>query len=137
MKDASSYAFHHFGLAVKDFKASLAFYEHQGYRCTEPIIDPIQGVELIFCKSDRLPDIELIKPVDPDAPPLAKFLAKNNEIIYHVCYEVDNIEKVPTELFSENRVFCVGKPQPAVLFDNRLVSFYYIRDVGVIELLQR
>jgi methylmalonyl-CoA/ethylmalonyl-CoA epimerase len=57
--------------------------------------------------------------------------------MYHYSYEVDSFEEVEKELKKSFRVFNVSKPKPAILFDNRLVSFYYIIGVGLIELLLR
>jgi len=127
--------FHHYGLAVKDFSKALTFYQQLGYDCTEPVIDFLQNVELVLCTSKNYPTVELVKPIN-DKSPIINYLNKCNEMIYHICYEVEKIEDVK-KLFPNNRVFCTSKPKPAVLFNNRLVSFYYINDVGLIELLQK
>ena len=127
--------FNHLGLAVKRFSDALAFYKNLGYHCTDPVIDSLQNVEIILCTSVKFPTVELIKPIN-DKSPINNYLNKCNEMIYHICYEVEKIENVK-KLFPNNRVFCTSKPKPAILFDNRLVSFYYINDVGLIELLQK
>lgn len=132
----SRIAFHHFGLAVKSFSKAAAFYENLGYRVPSPVFDPLQNVELILCTSEAQPAVELVKPVGDDTP-VTNYLSKNNEMIYHTCYEVDEIEQDIKTLFQANRAICVSKPKPAVLFDNRLVSFYYVSNVGLIELLER
>lgn len=132
----NSIVFHHFGLALKDFYKAVLFYKNLSYQCTKPIVDPFQNVELVFCTSPIFPSVELVKPVN-DQSPIINYLSKNNEVIYHLCYEVDDIEKDINKLFSISRVICVSKPQPAILFDNRLVSFYYINNVGLVEILQK
>ena len=128
-------SFHHYGLAVKHFSKALSFYQQVGYDFTEPVIDLLQNVELVLCTSKNYPTVELVKPIN-DKSPIIMYLNKCNEMIYHICYEVEKIENVK-KLFPNNRVFCTSKPKPAILFDNRLVSFYYINDVGLIELLQK
>ena len=128
--------FHHFGLAVREFSKTVNFYKNLGYKCIGPIIDQTQNVELILCTSNLHPAVELIKPIN-DNSPIINILNKHNEMIYHVCYEVDNIENDKNILFANCREICVSKPKPAILFDNRLVSFYYVNDVGLIELLQK
>ena len=127
--------FHHFGLAVKNFSKSIQFYKNLGYHLTEAIVDPLQNVELVFCTHKIHPSIELVKPINSDSP-IMNYLIKNNEIIYHTCYEVINITEGINLLFPNIRVFCVSKPKPAILFNNRLVAFYYVNNVGLIELLQ-
>ena len=99
------------------------------------MIDPLQNVELVLCTSKIYPAVELVKPINKKSP-ITNYLNKNNEMIYHICYELDDIQELEI-LFSKNRAICVSKPKPAILFDNRLVSFYYIRDVGLIEILQK
>ena len=128
--------FHHFGLVVKKFQKALLFYENLGYQCTDPIFDPLQNVELILCSSEEYPAVELVKPIN-DKSPVSNYLSKINEMIYHTCYEMDDIEKDVGLLFSDNRAICASKPKPAILFNNRLVAFYYVNDVGLIEVLQR
>jgi methylmalonyl-CoA/ethylmalonyl-CoA epimerase len=128
--------FHHFGLAVKDFTNSINFYSNLGFACSKPIIDEFQKVELILCTSDRFPAVELIRPINSESP-IYNFLKKNEEIIYHTCYEVSNPETNVGMLFSKNRAICISKPKPAILFANRLVSFYYLPQVGIVEILNR
>ena len=132
---SSAIRFHHFGLAVKQFSDSLRFYNNLGYDCTKPVTDPLQNVELILCTSEHYPTVELVRPVN-DKSPIINYLNKSNEIIYHICYEVNSIENVK-ELFSDSRAICVSEPKPAILFDNQLVSFYYIKNIGLFEVLQK
>ncbi len=128
--------FHHFGVALKNFPKALTFYKNLGYKFTKPIIDPLQDVELVLCTSSKFPTVELVKPIS-NRSPIINYLSKNNEMIYHICYELDDIDKDIKRLFHNSRTICVSKSQPAILFDNRLVSFYYINDVGLIEILQK
>ena len=130
-----SITFHHFGLAVHEFSKALKFYKNLGYECTEPVFDPLQNVELILCTSSVFPAVELIKPVNEQSP-IVNYLAKNNELIYHMCFELSNFSEDVKKLFAENRAICVSSPKPSTLFDNRLVAFYYTQDVGLIEILQ-
>lgn len=132
----SSIKFHHYGLAVSDFTNALKFHNNLGFTCGEPIIDELQKVELIMCVSDDFPSVELVKPINEKSP-IINFLKKNSEIIYHVCYEVEDPKADVEKLFSNNRAICVSKPKPAILFNNRNVSFYYMKDVGLVEVLEK
>ena len=128
--------FHHFGLAVKDFANAIKFYTNLGFKCSQPIIDELQKVELILCTSNQFPAVELIKPLSNESP-IFSFFKNNNEIIYHTCYEIDNSGNNLEILFNKNREICISKPKPAILFNDRLVSFYYLPDVGIIEILNK
>jgi methylmalonyl-CoA/ethylmalonyl-CoA epimerase len=130
----NSIKFHHFGLAVKTFENALNFYKNLNYLCTSPIIDKQQNVELILCTSKIFPSVELIRPIN-NRSPITNYLKTSNEITYHTCYEIDNVDDIKF-LFLNNRAICRSKPQPAILFENRLVSFYYLPNVGLIEILQ-
>ena len=99
-------------------------------------IDLNQNVRAILCKLDKLPSVELVKPLDHNSP-LKKYIKKNNEIIYHVCYKVDISKISITDLFINNNYLCESDPKPAFLLNNRNVSFYYLKDVGLIEILEK
>ena len=111
-------------------------YSNLNYDFSKPIADKIQNVELIMCTSKVFPSVELIKPVNKKSP-INNYLSKNNEIIYHTCYEIENYKEGIKKLFSKNKAICISKPKPAILFNDRLVSFYYVEDVGIIEILQK
>ena len=48
-------------------------------------------------------------------------------------------EKIfPKESQKKNlKTVVISSPKPAILFNNRLVAFYYVEDLGVIEVLQK
>ncbi len=128
--------FHHYGLALKSFAEAKTFHKNLGYSLSNEVHDKLQKVRLIICESKVFPAVELVKPADINSP-INNYLSKNNEIIYHVCYEIDKRHISISELFSKNRYICVSKPKPAILFNNRLVSFYYINNLGLIEILEK
>lgn len=126
-------SFHHFGLAVKRFDEAIRFHENLGYKVGNRAEDPLQKVELMMLHSTAMPDVELIKPISEESP-INGYLKKSNEIIYHVCYEV-NSEEEQRHLLSTGRALCISQPKPAVLFGGRPVSFFYVKNVGIIEIL--
>lgn len=134
--------FHHYGLALKKFDSAVEFHNNLGYKCSKPIVDPLQKVELILCTSDKNPTVELVKPIS-DQSPINNYLKNYNEMFYHVCYEIDNFEKCIEKIFPKEsqkknlKTVVISSPKPAILFNNRLVAFYYVEDLGVIEVLQK
>jgi len=127
--------FHHFGLAVTGFERAITFHKNLGYTIEDPIIDEIQNVRIIMCRSTKFPDVELITPIN-ELSPVNNYLKKSSEIIYHVCYEVDSIKNDLKYIIAGCKSYCVSKPKPAILFNNRNVTFYYIIGVGLIEVLE-
>lgn len=129
--------FNHLGIAVKNFNKCLKFYTSLGYRNSKPTIELNQNVEIIMLISDLMPNIELVKSINEESP-VNNLLKKNNENIYHICYEVENLQEVLKLIKkSVGRIICVSKPKEAIIFNNRLVSFYYIKDIGIVEFLEK
>ncbi len=127
--------FHHIAIAVKSFEKSINYYKSLAYNCTQVIYDPIQNVELVFCYSNLMPNVELVKPFDENSP-IVNLLQNKDTIIYHQCYQTNNLSKAIEYLQRENKVFCISKPKPAILFNNKNVSFYQVPNVGLIEMLE-
>ncbi len=127
--------FHHYGLAVSSFEKAVQFHSNIGYKFGSAVIDHLQNVELIMSEAPPgFPNIELIKPLN-ESSPINNYLKKNDPIIYHVCYEIENTQDFK-KLFSDSRYVCVSKPKPAILFNGSMVSFYFIKNVGLIEIVQ-
>jgi methylmalonyl-CoA/ethylmalonyl-CoA epimerase len=134
----SSLDLHHIGIAVRSFERSLAYYSLLGYeRVNDSIVrDELQFVDLIMLTHKLQPDIELVKPYSSTSP-VNKYLKDHGISIYHFCYEVEDFESTIKDLKSKFRIFNVSKPKPAILFNYRPVTFYFIHEVGLIELLQK
>jgi methylmalonyl-CoA/ethylmalonyl-CoA epimerase len=129
--------FHHIGIAVKEFDQAVSYYQSLGYKKQNHDIvrDELQRVDLILLKHITQPDVELVRPIDEKSP-INNYIKNSDAVMYHTCYEVESFSRVINELKKNFRVFNVSKPKPAILFNNRLVSFYYIYGVGLIELLK-
>ncbi|MDY3506265.1 VOC family protein [Riemerella anatipestifer] len=128
---------HHYGFATKSIDKSLKEFEKIGYTATsEKIIDPIQGVELLFIGNDTSHLIELVSPLDKNGYPVTKILQKNGASLYHICYEVEDLD-VTIEDFKKKKFLLVLAPTPAVAFNNRRISFMYNTHLGLIEFLEK
>ena len=75
--------------------------------------------------------MKLVKPPDNNSP-IKNYLKRNNKIICHVSSEIDISKISITDLFINNNYLFVCDPNPAILFNNRNVLFYYLKDVGLI-----
>lgn len=129
--------FHHFGLAVNQPEKAKRFLQGLGYSIGDPVYDPLQKVNLIMCRSLDMPDVELIYSAESPGP-LENLLRNSTEVIYHLCYETENLEEsLQTIKDDNNRVITVSRPKQAVLFSYRKVSFYRIAGYGIIELIEK
>ncbi len=82
----------HIGIAVKNLKESLRFYEEVlGLKCyrIEEVED--QKVKTAFLKVGET-KIELLESTDPEGP-IAKFIDKRGEGIHHLAFAVDDVNK--------------------------------------------
>lgn len=128
--------FHHLGLASRCEDKSVKFLEGLGYNIGDRIHDPLQSVYLRLCENEFMPDVEIVAPTDNPGP-LDNILSGAESNFYHVCYETTNlIASLEAIKGSGIRVICVSEAKPAVLFDGRYVSFYTIRGLGLVELLE-
>lgn len=130
------FAFHHLGLAARRREAATRFARSMGYEVGPTVRDPLQNVELSMCSHSAMPRLEIVTPTE-SAGPLTSLLRTHTELVYHVCYEVPDIEGALGHLREDlGNVRCVQPPTPAVLFGQRKVGFYLVPGVGLVELLE-
>jgi methylmalonyl-CoA/ethylmalonyl-CoA epimerase len=86
----------HIGIAVKDLKTAIAYYESIfGLQCyaIEEVAD--QKVRTAFFKIGDT-KIELLESTDEEGP-IGKFIEKKGEGIHHLAFAVENIEEALKE----------------------------------------
>lgn len=82
----------HIGIAVKDLRTAISFYENVlGLKCynIEEVAD--QRVRTAFFRVGAT-KIELLESTDPEGP-IGKFIEKRGEGIHHIAFAVDGIEE--------------------------------------------
>jgi methylmalonyl-CoA/ethylmalonyl-CoA epimerase len=127
----------HIGIIVKDIEKSIE--NHQalfGYKQLSPIVeDSTQKVRVVLLgvSKDDPVKIELISPTGEDSP--VNDVLKKRQPIYHLCYEVDDIEEARAEARKKGAV-PISQPVEAPLFEERKICFLYTRDHYVIELVE-
>lgn len=128
--------FHHLGLALQNDDEALTMLKALGYECGEKIHDPNQNVYVRMCNAPEKPAVEIVLPGEGDSP-LVPLVRRHNEMIYHTCYETDDLEATLAAVEKEGlRCLCIAGRRPAPLFGGRHVSFYKIFGFGIIELLE-
>ena len=128
--------FDHFGLATRDAKPTLAFLRGLGYRTPEAVHDLLQHVNLVLCEHPSMPTVEVIFAAD-ESGPLDAILAQQPQSIYHLCYRSRELTTTLEAIKAAgHRTMVVSSPKPAVLFDQRRVSFYMVRGFGLIEIIE-
>jgi methylmalonyl-CoA/ethylmalonyl-CoA epimerase len=135
--DSYGLTFHHLGLAVRQPEDALRMLKGLGYKIGETVRDDLQNVNLSLCTRPDAPAVEVIYETETPGP-LADILKSNSSMIYHICYEIENLEKGLVALQRDgNIVKMISPPKPGVLFGGRKASFYKIRGFGMIEILEK
>ncbi len=127
----------HVGIIVKDIEAGIKNHEALfGYKQLSDIVeDPAQKVRVVLMgHSEEDPvKLELISPMSDDSP--VTELLKKRQAIYHLCYEVPDIEAAKNKA-RKNGAVMISKPVEAPLFDDRKICFLFTKDHYVIELVE-
>jgi methylmalonyl-CoA/ethylmalonyl-CoA epimerase len=127
----------HIGILVEDIEQGIKNHEALfGYKQLGPIVDDsTQKVRVVLMgTSDDDPvKVELISPLGDDSP--VKNLLEKRQSLYHLCYEVPDIEEAMKNA-RKNGAVIISKPIEAPLFDERKICFLFTRDRYVIELVE-
>jgi methylmalonyl-CoA/ethylmalonyl-CoA epimerase len=127
--------FHHFGLATREEKESLRFLKKLNYVIGKTTFDPEQLVNLTFCSHETEPSVEVVSKAVDDGP-LDSILENKNASVYHLCYTCDSLELTLSAMREDGlRVIEISKNKPAIIFDGKLVSFYFIKNFGLVEFI--
>jgi methylmalonyl-CoA/ethylmalonyl-CoA epimerase len=129
--------FHHFGLAVRRPDEARKFVTALGYQIGLAVFDPAQNVHLQLCTHATQPAVEIIWPGDRTGP-VDKLAQRHSAgIIYHLCYETDQLTAAIAGLEAAGlSPICISPPTPAPLFGGRPVSFYNVVGLGLVEILE-
>jgi len=129
---------HHVAYAVKDIQSAARSFEALGYERESALVnDDGRGVQIQFMKHPDGLRIELVSPAR-EGSPVSQILEKEKgaSTPYHICYEVDDIDKELAELKGNGFIQTKSKaPAPAI--DGRNVAFAFSLGAGLIELVER
>ena len=135
--NAFGLAFHHLGLATKTPALAAGFLKGLGYRIGPEMFDPQQNVNLMMCEHTTMPAVEIISPAGGKGPVSGLLATHSSGLIYHSCFTTDDLKASLQKLENAGlRILCVAPPKPALLFEERAVSFYQINGFGLIEILE-
>lgn len=126
--------FDHIGVAVADMDEAIAKYKALGYHCGPVFEEATQRSKLVMCTKPGSDNIELVAPMDESSPTLG-ILAKNgDDSPYHLCYRVPDAKAFLSGWQAEYQV--ISDLLPVNIFGGKSVMFVYVKDVGLIELLE-
>ena len=139
-----AFRFDHIGVAVADVEQAMPIYEQLfGYQVLSgPFDDLEQQAKVVFIGPPEKLDsqmahgfvLELIAPLDEKSH-VARLLAKGGGA-YHVCYEVDDIEQMLTDLRGAGCLI-VSNPVQAVAYAGRRIAWFYLPTQQLVELVEK
>ena len=126
---------HHIGYAVSSIEQALPEFEVLGWAVCGGVTDDVsRKVRIQFlCLGDDM--VELVAPLTDDSP-IRKVLRNGSGIPYHICYEVDSMEEAEVMLKSK-RFLVFKKPLPAPAIGMRRVAWFYSKNGGILELVEK
>ena len=131
-----NYKINHIGYLTNDIAKTAEQFEYLGFSVVGGVIcDSTQKTRLCFLHKEGETDIELVEPFVENEPML-KMLKKRGVSPYHICYEVDDVEKVFDELH-EKEWLPLFTPVPAPAFDNRLICYMFKPEIGYVEFVNK
>jgi methylmalonyl-CoA/ethylmalonyl-CoA epimerase len=106
------------------------------YRIGETVFDPHQNVNLILCHHEVMPSVEIIYPAFEKSRLDGLFTRHPSGLVYHICFTSAGLASSLSSLEADGlKTVCVSPPKPAVLFGGKLVSFYIVAGMGLIEII--
>lgn len=141
---------HHIGVFVKNMEKSIKKYMDLGYRVSpkagnqEIQLDHERNIKILFM-DNGIDDvmIELIELLDPSKPSPVDFIIKggagnySDAIPYHICYEVENIDRAVEELRKKHFILINEKAPTTEVLYHKQVCFLYNKASGMIELIEK
>lgn len=132
------FKFHHVALAVNDIDDTTRILGFCGYALSpdypQLVVDAALGVKLRFLTpASGGPLLELVCGLG-ESSPVAQILQKSGVTLYHICFEVRDVEEA-VSLLKQQGYVAVSKRMPAKAFGERLIQFLYHKDGGLVELL--
>ncbi len=107
-----------------------------GYKIeSSPVVDESQNVRILFLVHKDGSRLELLEPYGPKSP-VRKFLEKGGGL-YHLCFEVDDLEEVLRQITSNNQAYIVKKPTAAPAIEGRRVAFVVTEGNDLIEFVEK
>ncbi len=118
----------HIGIACRSIERYISFYKgiwNDAY-IGDITVNEFQKIKQCFIRFENQITLELLEPLC-EASPITKVLNERGEGLYHICYEVADInEEIKKIKAAKGIVVC--KPVPDVAFNGKLIAFAVINN---------
>lgn len=126
---------HHIGYLVRNMEKAVDEFLELGFIVSQDMVyDKYRDIEIVFMEKDGY-RIELVKPKTKDSV-VYDLQKKIGNAPYHICYEVDDLEKAVSEL--EGRRYVIyQEAHQATALQGRQVVFLMHGQIGLVELVEK
>jgi methylmalonyl-CoA epimerase len=127
---------HHIAYVCKDIESKFVSLNRL-FGCRKivgPVTDEVQKVRIIFLDTGGSVPLELLEPLTPDSPVMGHL--KKGGGLYHLCFEVDDLDKALEELQKDGMAMLVKAPAAAPAIDGKRVAFVVTSDKDLVELVE-
>lgn len=149
-QENASMRMHHVGYYVKDIDKSRKKYEQLGFSVSKRVgnqevqSDYGRNIKILFMEN-RVDSvmIELVELLDESKKSPLDFIRKGNAgnysdtIPYHICYEVEDIDRAVEELRKQHFVVINPKEETTDVLFHKNVTFLFNKAAGIIELIEK
>lgn len=128
---------HHIGYITDNIEVSINEFRDLGYLGGDIFNDSIQNCKICLLSSDRCNDyIELVEPNNNNQQ-MQKLLKKKGCSVYHVCYEVNDVESVYRDFCKKEGWINIFKPVVAIALGGKKITYFYNTKIGFVEFVNK
>lgn len=129
---------HHVGIVTDDMKSGIQHHKalfnlHPVTKVMNDLNQKVAVVLLSTAEQEGI-SIELVAPLTK-ASPVSNILKKGTRL-YHICFEVDDIEKALNNARKQGAIV-VSRTSQAKLYKGKRIAFVYTRDKYLVEFLEK
>jgi len=124
----------HIGYVTKDIERTAETFRILGYSAEAVVNDDTQKTKICFLRKKGEVSIELVEPYPENATMLN--MLKKGATPYHTCYTVTDVQQTYEQL-KDMGFTPLFSPVPAPAFGNRLICYFWKKDIGLIEIVEQ
>ena len=128
------FAIEHIGYVTRNIERTTETFKILGYSAEEIVNDDTQKTRICFLRKAGEVSIELVEPYPENATMLN--MLKKGATPYHTCYTVTDVQQTYDQL-KDMGFTPLFSPVPAPAFGNRLICYFWKKDIGLIEIVEQ
>ena len=124
----------HIGYVTRNIEKTAEAFKILGYSSEAVDNDDTQKTKICCLRKEGEVSIELVEPYPENATMLN--MLKKGATPYHTCYTVADVQQTYEQL-KELGFTPLFSPVPAPAFGNRLICYFWKKDIGLIEIVEQ